>query len=138
MHPKILIRSMRAVFEEDLNQMPQKEQTLVGNGGIRLSGGQQARIALARALGGKKPLIILDDPFSAVDTLTETAIMDQLRKNYKDSIILIISHRLSIFPRVDSIIFLDQKVLYGNHTQMLNQSDLYRSIFELQGGTRTW
>ncbi len=127
-----------AVFEEDLNQMPQKGQTLVGNGGIRLSGGQQARIALARALGGKKPLIILDDPFSAVDTLTEAAIMDQLRKNYKDSIILIISHRLSIFPRVDNIIFLDEKVLYGNHTQMLNQSELYRSIFELQGGKRTW
>ncbi len=127
-----------ASFEDDLHQMPLKEKTLVGNGGIRLSGGQQARIALARALGGKKSLIILDDPFSAVDTLTETAIIDQLRKDYKDSIILIISHRLSIFPRVDKIIFLDHQVFYGNHQEMLHKSELYRTIFELQGGQRSW
>lgn len=125
-----------ASFTDDLSQMPLKEKTLVGNGGIRLSGGQQARIALARALGGKKSLIILDDPFSAVDTLTETAIMDQLRKNYQDSIILIISHRLSLFPRVDKIIFLDDTIVYGNHQEMLEQSELYRAIFELQGGQR--
>lgn len=124
-------------FSEDLQNMPDKDATLVGNNGVKLSGGQQARIGLARALLEKTPIIILDDPFSAVDTLTESQIIANIKKNYQDSIILIISHRLTIFPRVDSIIMFDDAgVKYGTHAEMLEESPLYKRIFELQGGDR--
>jgi ATP-binding cassette subfamily B multidrug efflux pump len=124
-------------FSEDLRNMPDKDATLVGNNGVKLSGGQQARIGLARALLEKAPIIILDDPFSAVDTLTESQIIANLKKNYQDSLILIISHRLTIFPRVDNIIMFDDTgVKYGTHAEMLEESPLYKRIFELQGGDR--
>ncbi|MCX5775370.1 MAG: ABC transporter ATP-binding protein, partial [Firmicutes bacterium] len=123
-------------FDTDLKHMPEQEQTLVGNAGVKLSGGQQARISLARALLHKNDIIILDDPFSAVDTLTETKIIENLKSHYHDSVILIISHRLTIFPRVDKVIMFDGVVKYGTHEEMLKLSPLYKSIYELQGGER--
>ena len=94
-------------FDEDLKHMDDGIYTLVGNGGIRLSGGQQARIALARTLYHENRILILDDPFSAVDMTTEKSIIDNLRNNYKDSIILLISHRLSIFEDLNQIILMN-------------------------------
>lgn len=124
-------------FLEDLNSMPEGINTLVGNGGIRLSGGQQSRIALARTLLRKSKIIILDDPFASVDMNTEAKIINNLRKNYKDSLILIISHRLRIFPYVDNIILLnnDKSCIYGNHSELLLKSELYSSIYKLQNAT---
>lgn len=123
-------------FETDLLNMPLKEQTLIGSNGMKMSGGQQARIALARALLMKNEIIILDDPFSAVDMKTETEIIRNIRKNYKDSIIFIISHRLNIFPLADKIIMFDHGIIYGSHQDMLTKSELYRQIYQLQGGDK--
>jgi ABC-type multidrug transport system fused ATPase/permease subunit len=121
-------------FDADLEAMPDKENTLTGNGGIRLSGGQQARIALARSLIRKSKIIILDDPFSAVDMKTEEKIIENLRKNYKSSIIIIISHRLAIFSKINNIILLknDGSAEYGDHEALMKNSGLYSSIFNLQ------
>ena len=121
-------------FLYDLKNMPEGEQTLVGSSGVRLSGGQQARIALARALFTHAPVIILDDPFSAVDTLTEHRIIERLRADYQDSIIFIISHRLSVFPLVDRIIMFEHGFQIGNHDELLVKSSLYKRIFDLQRG----
>lgn len=123
-------------FDEDLKDMPDGINTMVGSSGVRLSGGQQARIALARALYRHSPLIILDDPFSAVDMKTEEAIIENLRSHYSDCIILLISHRLSIFPKTDSIIVIhrDRKAEYGTHIALLSSSELYASIYRLQMG----
>jgi ABC-type multidrug transport system fused ATPase/permease subunit len=121
-------------FDADLEAMPDKENTLTGNGGIRLSGGQQARIALARSLMRKSKIIILDDPFSAVDMKTEEKIIENLRKNYKSSVIIIISHRLAIFSKINNIILLknDGSAEYGDHEALMKNSGLYSSIFNLQ------
>lgn len=123
-------------FDEDLKDMPDGIHTMVGSSGVRLSGGQQARIALARALYRHSPLMILDDPFSAVDMKTEEVIIQNLRSHYSDSIIVLISHRLSIFPKTDSIILIhrDRKAEYGTHTTLLSSSELYASIYRLQMG----
>ena len=108
-------------FLTDLENMPNGKNTLVGNGGVKLSGGQQARIALARALYGKKKIIILDDPFSAVDMKTEDQIIENLKSNYQDSIIILISHRLHIFNKIDRILLLknDQTFEYGTHEESI-------------------
>ncbi|WP_139904029.1 ABC transporter ATP-binding protein [Clostridium thermarum] len=121
-------------FDTDLAAMPNGQETLVGNSGIKLSGGQQARIALARALLNKNKIIILDDPFSAVDMKTEEKIIENLKSNYKDSLIILISHRLAIFNRINKIILLksDKTADYGTHNELMKKSELYATIFNLQ------
>ena len=122
-------------LEDDLSAMPNGINTIVGNSGIRLSGGQQARVSLARALLNKSKIIILDDPFSAVDLKTEEEIIKNLKRNYKESIIIIISHRLNIFDQIDNIILIhnDKKIQYGTHQQLMESSELYSTIYNLQG-----
>lgn len=120
-------------FDTDLAGMPDGADTLVGNGGIRLSGGQQSRIALARTLCHKSKIIILDDPFSAVDMQTEEKIIANLKKNYANSLIILISHRLAIFNQIDEIVLLQNGTAeYGTHQQLMESSALYANIYNLQ------
>ena len=121
-------------FDTDLAAMPKSVNTLVGNSGIRLSGGQQARIALARTLLHQNKIIILDDPFSAVDMQTEEKIIENLKNNYQDSLIILISHRLAIFSRIDRIVLLhsDKTMDCGTHLQLMENSELYAAIYNLQ------
>jgi ATP-binding cassette subfamily B multidrug efflux pump len=121
-------------FDVDIAAMPDGQDTLVGNGGIRLSGGQQARIALARALLEQKKIIILDDPFSAVDMKTEEKIIENLRSRYRRSIIIIISHRLAIFDKIDHILLLnnDGTSEHGTHEELMRRSEMYSTIYGLQ------
>lgn len=121
-------------FDQDLAAMPDGSDTLVGNSGIRLSGGQQSRIALARTLLEKKKIIIMDDPFAAVDMKTEESIIRNLKDNYRDSLILLVSHRLAIFPTVTKIIFLhaDKSVEVGTHADLMRTSSQYEAIYNLQ------
>ncbi len=91
-------------MDQDCAAFPASTQTPIGEGGQRLSGGQQARIALARTLFHLRPLLILDDPFAAVDMATERTIFDNLRRRGKDCIIFLLSHRLSLFPKLDQVI----------------------------------
>ncbi|MDD5935307.1 MAG: ABC transporter ATP-binding protein [Clostridiales bacterium] len=123
-------------FKEDMKSMPDGIQTMVGNHGVRLSGGQQARIALARALYHKADLLVLDDPFAAVDKKTEQQIIQNLQKNYQDRMIVILSHRLAIFPELDQIIVLleDHTAIIGSHEQLMKSSRIYRTLYELQQG----
>lgn len=121
-------------FDADLKSMPEGVNTLVGSSGIRLSGGQRARIALARTLLNKSKIIILDDPFSAIDMKTEEIIIENIKANYKHSLIILISHRLTIFNRINQIIFLqnDKTADYGTHDELMKSSELYAEIFNLQ------
>lgn len=121
-------------FQTDLAAMPNGINTLVGSSGIRLSGGQQARIALARTLLHKNKIIILDDPFSAVDMQTEEKIIANLKNNYSDSLVILISHRLAIFSQIDRIVLLhsDKTADYGTHQQLLENSEIYAKIYNLQ------
>jgi len=121
-------------FDADLAVMPDGAATLVGNRGIRLSGGQQARIALARTLLHKSKIIILDDPFSAVDMQTEDKIIAHLKEHYQDCLIILISHRLAIFSHIDRIVLLHQDGTgeYGTHQQLMETSGIYANIYNLQ------
>lgn len=121
-------------FIKDMQTMEEKENTIIGNEGVRLSGGQQQRIALARTLYHRRKLIILDDPFSSVDVATEKRIIQAMEAWKKDSIVILISHRLKVFPDLDRIIVLHDngEVNIGRHEELLNQDSEYQQLFQLQ------
>jgi ABC-type multidrug transport system fused ATPase/permease subunit len=124
-------------FDDDLSSMPEGVQTIVGNGGIRLSGGQQSRIALARTLYHAKSLLVLDDPFAAVDPSTEETILHNIRTMLSDKIVILISHRLRLFNQLDNIVVLHSDGTppeYGTHDSLLSTSPLYASLFNEQQG----
>jgi ABC-type multidrug transport system fused ATPase/permease subunit len=121
-------------FDQDLTEMSEGQNTRVGNGGIRLSGGQQGRIALARTLINHNKIIILDDPFSAVDMKTEEKIIENIKSRYRDSLIILISHRIAIFDKVDKVLFMNKDKTYefSTHEQMMTKVPVYREIYNLQ------
>ena len=125
---------LRAVcMDREVAEFPDGIHTVIGSGGVRLSGGQQARIALARTLYHRKPLMVLDDPFSAVDMETETRIFDNLRALAKDSVVLLISHRLSLFPQMDQVLWMeDGRVTAASHGELLQKNANYRTLYEAQ------
>lgn len=96
-------------LDQEVAGMEDGTETLVGNGGVRLSGGQGQRLALARTLCHKKPVLILDDPFSALDKTTERQIFANLKELVRDNIVLLISHRLYLFPEMDQIIWMERQ-----------------------------
>ena len=128
------LKYLRAVrMEEETAKMPDGIHTLVGNGGVRLSGGQQARIALARTLCHRKPVMILDDPFSAVDTETEKEIMKNLRELARDSIVLLLTHRLVLFPELNQVLWMsDGRVTVSCHEELMRTNADYAALYRMQ------
>ena len=123
---------------EEVNEMDDGLQTLVGNGGVRLSGGQGKRLALARTLCHKKPVLVLDDPFSALDKSTERQIFANLKAQAKENIVLLISHRLYLFPQMDQIIWMeDGKTVVGTHEELLVKVPEYKKLFTEEGGAES-
>lgn len=127
---------LRAVcLDQEVVAMEDGLQTRVGSGGVRLSGGQAQRLALARTLCHKKPVMILDDPFSALDKQTEAQVFTHLNELARDSIVLLISHRLYLFPQTDQVIFLDHgQALVSTHAQLLQSNAEYARLFHEQEG----
>lgn len=122
-------------FGEDLQSMPDGINTLVGSGGVRLSGGQRARIALARALYRQSRLVILDDPFSAVDMETERRIIENIRRSFSDRIIVLISHRLAVFPQTEKVLFFDNgSITCASHENLLLNNGAYKKLWDSQKG----
>ena len=120
-------------FDGEVAEMEEGMDTIVGNGGVRLSGGQAQRLALARTLCHKRPLLILDDPFSALDRKTEEEVFANLRKLAADSIVILLSHRLYLFPGMDQVLWMeDGKVTAGTHEQILEKFPEYARLYEAQ------
>lgn len=116
-------------INKEVEAMEQGADTIIGSGGVRLSGGQAQRIALARTLCHKKPVFILDDPFSALDKNTEEQIYNNLRKMTEGSIVIILSHRLYMFPKLDKVIWLDEgSVRVGTHDELMLECMAYRQL----------
>jgi ATP-binding cassette subfamily B protein len=110
--------------------------TVVGERGVTLSGGQRQRVALARALLRQPAILVLDDALSAVDTGTETLILDALRRRHGVHTTIVIAHRLSTLMHADRIVVLDggRVVQSGRHADLVGQPGLYRRLWELQSG----
>lgn len=120
-------------MEKEVAAMDDAEQSLIGSGGVRLSGGQGKRLALARTLCHPRPILILDDPFSALDQPTEREVFAHLREQTREDIVLLISHRLYLFPKMDRVIWMeDGKAVTGTHEELLVKAPAYRELFASQ------
>jgi len=130
-----VIAAARAAQAHDfIMSFPKQYETVLGQSGVNVSGGQKQRLCIARAILIKPAILILDDSTSAVDTATEAAIRKSFRENLKETTIFIIAQRISSILSADNIILLDNGEIIGtgNHGQLIKTSALYREIYDSQ------
>lgn len=123
-----------AAVYDDIMNLPEQFETVVGERGVTLSGGQKQRISIARALIKQPDIVLLDDCLSAVDTKTEAQITHYLNTACADKTTIIITHRLYAALQFDKIIVLDdgEVVAQGTHEELLQQGGYYAEIYEKQ------
>lgn len=123
-----------AMIAQSIEELPQGYDTILGERGVNLSGGQKQRISIARALIRDPAILILDDALSAVDTITESAILKRFREIRRDKTTLIIAHRVSAVLTCDEIIVLDDHGIAerGSHEELLKKGGLYYDIYRSQ------
>ena len=122
-------------LKDEVQAMENGVDTVIGPSGTRLSGGQAQRLALARTLAHPRPVLVLDDPFSALDRSTEDTVFANLQEYAKDKVVFLISHRLYHFPQMQRVIFMeDGKTTVGTHEELLAAVPAYRQLYENQTG----
>ena len=124
----------QACIYENIIAFPDQFETLLGERGVNLSGGQKQRVSIARALIRKPRMLVLDDCLSAVDTQTEDTILHALSNLHKDTISIIVSHRVSSLRFVDRIYVLEEGsiVEVGSHKELIIKKGLYAEMVEKQ------
>lgn len=131
---EIIKASKEAEVYENIQNFPNKFETILGERGVTLSGGQKQRTSIARALIKKSPVLILDDSLSAVDTETEEKILNNLKNINNNPTTIIISHRISTIKHADQILYLDEGYIVeqGNHEELLKLKGQYYNLNEKQ------
>ena len=134
---EIRIAAQQANIHDFIEGLPQQYDTLVGERGIKLSGGERQRIAIARAIVANRPILILDEATSSLDSESERAIQEGLHKLVHGRTSIMIAHRLSTILDADRILVFDkgQIVEEGTHTELLQKENgIYAGFFRLQSG----
>ena len=122
-----------AALDGEVQAMENGADTVIGPRGTRLSGGQAQRLALARTLAHTRPVLVLDDPFSALDRSTEDTVFANLQEYAKDKVVFLISHRLYHFPQMQKIIFMDGgRTTVGTHARLMETVPVYRQLYQSQ------
>jgi ATP-binding cassette subfamily B protein len=128
---EIIEVAKKAVVHENIMGFSKKYDTVLGERGITLSGGQKQRVSIARALLKDPDIYLFDDCLSAVDTETEEAILNNLKKASRNRTTLIVSHRVSSAKNADKIIVLEQGeiIQQGTHDLLVNQEGYYKELY---------
>ena len=123
--------SKNANIHNNIMKFKNKYQTLLGERGVTLSGGQVQRVSIARAIIKNPQVLLLDDCLSAVDTKTEEKILSNLKKEANNKTTLIVSHRISSIKHANYIIVLKdgQIIQKGNHKKLLSKDGYYKELF---------
>ena len=122
-------------LDGEVRAMENGLNTVIGSGGARLSGGQAQRLALARTLAHPRPVLVLDDPFSALDRSTEDTVFANLQAYAKDKVVFLISHRLYHFPQMQQVVFMeDGRTTVGTHEELMAAAPAYRQLYKSQTG----
>ncbi len=125
-----------AQLDKVVATFPYQENTLVGQRGVKLSGGEKQRVSIARAILANKKILVLDEATSSLDSHTEHEIQKDLERLLENRTALIIAHRLSTVMKADKIVVLDKGkiVQVGTHRQLITKPGLYRQLWNLQKG----
>ena len=120
--------------DEFINKLPNKYETLIGENGVRLSGGEKQRISIARAMLKKSTIILLDEATSSLDSETETKIQDALKTLTNNKTTIVIAHRLSTILSSNNIYVIDSGKIVenGKHEELLNKSKIYKNFHDKQ------
>ncbi|MGQ9852538.1 MAG: ATP-binding cassette domain-containing protein, partial [Candidatus Oleimicrobiaceae bacterium] len=130
-----VIAAARAAHAHDfIMEMPQGYDTVIGDRGVKVSGGERQRLAIARAILRDPPILIFDEATSALDTESEMLVQQAINNLLQGRTSLVIAHRLSTVRHANRIIVLDQgKVVQeGTHEQLISSWGLYRRLYEMQ------
>ena len=127
---KIIAAARDADIHEEILSFSNGYDTIVGERGVTLSGGQRQRLALARALLYDRPVLVVDDGLSAVDTATENNIVSALRRRFSGKTVFIVSNRLKLLSMTDRILILEEGQLIdeGNHHTLLQRNSFYQAM----------
>ena len=120
--------------DEFINNLPNKFDTLIGENGVRLSGGEKQRLSIARAMMKKSSIILLDEATSSLDSETESKIQDALQILTKNKTTIVIAHRLSTILNSNNIYVIDKGkiIANGSHKTLIAKSELYKNFYEKQ------
>ena len=114
--------------------MPEEYQTIIGDRGVKISGGERQRLAIARALFKNPPVLIFDEATSSLDTESEALVQEAIDRLMKGRTVFVIAHRLSTIQNADKIVVLgDGKIVQmGKHSNLIQQEGLYKRLYEMQ------
>ena len=132
---KEIFEAAKSSFANDfIEKLPNKYETLIGENGVRLSGGEKQRLSIARAMLKKSPIILLDEATSSLDSETESKIQIAIKELTKNKTSVVIAHRLSTILNANKIYVIDSgKVLEnGTHDELLNSSQTYKNFYNRQ------
>ena len=131
---EIISAAKSSYSHEFINRLPNRYDTIIGENGIRLSGGEKQRLSIARAMIKKSPIILLDEATSSLDAETENKIQEALKILTKNKTTIVIAHRLSTILNSDQIYIVDsgQVIANGKHEELIKNSDLYKNFYEKQ------
>ncbi len=133
-HKEIEEAAKFSFADEFISKLPNKYETLIGENGIRLSGGEKQRISIARAILKKSPIILLDEATSSLDAETESKIQTAINFLTKGRTTIVIAHRLSTILNSDKIYVIDKGKIIGEgkHDNLLKNSNVYKNFYEKQ------
>lgn len=136
----VIAAAKAANCHEFIEKLPQGYQTIIGENGSTLSGGECQRLSIARALLKDAPVILLDEATASLDVDNETQIQEAISKLVWGKTVLVIAHRMRTIEAADQIIVLDQGVVAesGNHDTLMKKHGLYRKLVELQTESANW
>jgi len=120
--------------DDFINNLPDKFETLIGENGVRLSGGEKQRLSIARAMMKKSSIILLDEATSSLDSETESKIQDALKILTKNKTTIVIAHRLSTILNSNNIYVVDSGRIidHGKHEELISNCKLYKNFYEKQ------
>ena len=124
----------KSYASEFIEKLPNKYQTIIGENGVRLSGGEKQRLSIARAMLKKTNIILLDEATSSLDAETENKIQEAINLLTKNKTTVVIAHRLSTILNSDRIFVIDKGEVadHGTHEELLTKSHIYKNFYEKQ------
>ncbi|BBB64167.1 ABC transporter permease (plasmid) [Undibacterium sp. KW1] len=137
---QVIAAATAAQAHDFISRLPQGYQTVLGERGARLSGGEKQRLSIARALVKDAPVIVLDEATAFSDPNNEAQLLQALGVLTRDKTVMVIAHRLSTIIDADQIVVLDagRVIACGRHTKLLEDCVLYRQLWQLQSDSASW